>query len=199
MGFVKKMALWIKAMTFMSNRGHDRKIYFEKEELVEENIMVQNTYSDDDRQYLQMMQANIERMANNSLNCKTWMVMIVTAFFALGCGIEALNGWIILALVPILVFWYLDTLYLQLERGMRNRQRDFLNKIGGNGYLKALYNFAPLMMKEDDNENGLVATDDRAFSKSIAPFYLSIVAIVVIVAIVLNWDSIIAIFFSIVQ
>lgn len=30
-----------------------------------------NIYNDDDRQYLEMMQGNIERMAANSANCKT--------------------------------------------------------------------------------------------------------------------------------
>ena len=37
-------------------------------------------YSEDDRQYLQMMQDNITRMAANSSNCKSWLVTIVAAF-----------------------------------------------------------------------------------------------------------------------
>lgn len=155
---------------------------------------MENMYNDDDRLYLQMMQDNITRMANNSLSCKTWMVTIVTAFLALTCGIESLNGWIVLAFVPVIVFWYLDTFYLNLERGMRNRQRDFLNKFGGEDYSKALFNFKPLMLKEDDKDAGLVSTDDRAFSKSIAPFYCGIIGVVIIITVVLNWNLIIGLF-----
>ena len=84
-------------------------------------------YNEDDRQYMQMMQGNIERMAGNSSNCKTWLVTIVAGFLAIGCGVDALNGWLFLSVIPIFVFWYLDSYYLKLERGMRNRQRYFIN------------------------------------------------------------------------
>lgn len=69
-----------------------------------------NIYNDDDRQYLEMMQGNIERMAANSANCKTWMVTIVAAVMALQCSISALNGWILLSILPVVLFWYLDGL-----------------------------------------------------------------------------------------
>lgn len=52
-----------------------------------------NLYNDDDRQYLEMMQGSIERMATNSSNCKAWMVTIVAAVMALQCSIDALNVW----------------------------------------------------------------------------------------------------------
>lgn len=42
-------------------------------------------YETQDLQYLQMMQENITRMAGNSANAKTWLVTIVTGFFAIGC------------------------------------------------------------------------------------------------------------------
>ena len=51
-----------------------------------------NIYNDDDRQYLEMMQGNIERMAANSANCKTWMVTIVAAVMALQCSISATDA-----------------------------------------------------------------------------------------------------------
>ena len=78
-----------------------------------------------DRQYLEMMQGNIERMATNSSNCKAWMVTIVAAVMALQCSIDALNGWILLGIFPVVLFWYLDVFYLHLERGMRNRESWF--------------------------------------------------------------------------
>ena len=144
----------------------------------------QNLYNDDDRQYLQMMQSNIERMAANSANCKTWMVAFVTAFLALGSSIAIARYWLLLGIIPILLFWYLDTFYLHLERAMRNRERDFLNKVvaGDNeGYRIALFNFMPMMVKKEEVKDGLVATNDRWFSKSTAPFYsIAIVAVLIL-------------------
>lgn len=84
-----------------------------------------NILNDDDRQYLSMLQGNIERMAGNSANCKTWMVTIVSALMALQCSLDDLNRWILLGILPIVLFWYLDVYYLHLERGMRNLETFF--------------------------------------------------------------------------
>ena len=78
-------------------------------------------YETQDLQYLQMMQENITRMAGNSTNAKTWLVTIVTGFFAFGCSITDLDWWLLLAIIPIVVFWYIDAYYLSLERALRNR------------------------------------------------------------------------------
>ena len=156
-----------------------------------------NGFSDDDRQYLQMMQDNIARMANNSANCKTWMVTIVTGLCAIGCSIKDMNGWIFLAIIPVVVFWYLDTFYLQMERKMRNRELDFIlcrkniKNPKDENYLKALYNFSPLEKDEltDEEKNaGFVKTSCRYFSKSIAPLYWGIIVVIIIISIILNWD-----------
>ena len=159
-------------------------------------------YCNDDRQYLQMMQDNIARMANNSANCKTWMVTLVAGLCAIGCSISTLNGWILLAIIPVFVFWYLDTLYLNLERKMRNRELDFIlkmkNNYGSDAYKDALYNFSPLPLEnlsDEQKRNGFVDTSDRAFSKSIFPFYFMMIVAIVIFTIVLNW-SFVSNFFS---
>lgn len=160
---------------------------------------IKEIYNDDIRQYLQMMQGNIERMAANSANCKTWMVTILSAMMAIQCTIDDLNGWLLLGLIPIILFWYMDVYYLHLERGMRNRETAFINfiKNGGlEGYEDSLFNFKPYMIKkkdltEDDSQKGLVATNDRWFSKSIIPFYGLAIVAVVIITVVLNWTTII--------
>lgn len=151
----------------------------------------ENIYNDDERQYLQMMQGNIERMANNSANCKTWIVTIVAGFLAIGCGVDKLNGWIFLSAIPVIVFWYLDAFYQGLERGMRNRQRDFINKVNASEdiYSKALFNFMPLMKEKDDDGNGFKASSNRLFSCSVAPLYVSLLIIILLITIILNWNS----------
>lgn len=157
-----------------------------------------NFLNDDDRQYLQMLQGNIERMAANSANCKAWMVTIVSALMALQCSVQALNGWILLGLLPIVLFWFLDVYYLHLERGMRNRETAFMNFLRSHqteGYEVMLYDFKPLMigkkdLTEEQKQQGLVATNDRCFTKSVIPFYGGTLAAVLIVSVVLNWDKI---------
>lgn len=153
--------------------------------------MRENLYNEDERQYLQMMQENIARMANNSANCKTWMVMIVAGILAIGCKVEELNCWIIFTIVPIVVFWFLDAFYLSLERGIRNRQREFLNEIfdcSETEYRNKLYEFRPLEQDKDDLEKGMVSTEMLAVTKSIIPFYLSLLLVVFIFMIILNYN-----------
>ena len=152
-----------------------------------------NLYNDDDRQYLLMMQENIARLANNSANCKTWMLTIVAGILAINCEVEKLADWIIFIIVPIVVFWYLDAFYLSLERGMRNRQRDFLNKISNcceTDYRKALYKFAPLEQDKNDSGKGMVSTKMVATTKSVMFFYLPLLLVAILVAIILNFSFI---------
>lgn len=155
--------------------------------------MKENFYNDDVRQYLQMMQANIERMAANSGNCKSWMIVIITAFMGLWSNSQEMKGWGIIVIIPILLFWYLDSFYLQLERGMRNREREFLN-ILGNGiedeYKKALFCFKPMMLPSDDKEKGFVSTKNCFISKSTAPFYGITIGVVILINIIQNYDLI---------
>lgn len=153
-----------------------------------------NTLNDDDRQYLEMMQENIERMADNSANSKTWMVTIVSAMLALQCAIDVLHGWILLGLLPIFLFWFLDVYYLHLERGMRNRETAFINMFRSNhfeGYEEALYNFKPYKIKKKDLteeavQMGFVATDDRWLSISVVLFYVITIVTVVLIYVALS-------------
>ena len=169
--------------------------------------MMENMYNDDDRQYLQMMQENINRMSCNSSNCKAWLITIVAAMLAVGCNITDLHWWLLLTIAPILIFWYLDSFYLSLERGMRNRQREFLNKAREyyahsvetdemkrekllKDYQEALYNFTPKMDEDNDLSKGFVSTMDRKFSKSILPVYGTLLIIVCFITAIVNWSSI---------
>ena len=153
--------------------------------------MAKPTYTEDERLYLQMMQSNIERMANNSANCKTWLITMVAGFMALSVGINELHWWLLIALVPIGVFWYLDSFYLSLERGMRNRQKDFLNKQPSEGteYNDALYNFKPLPKDNDDSARGFKKTKSVWTSKTVLPFYLILMLIIIAVTLIINWQS----------
>lgn len=154
--------------------------------------MKDDFFNNDERLYLEMMQGNIERMASNSANCKTWLVTITAGFMAISCGFEALNWWLLLTLFPTAMFWYLDVFYFSLERGMRNRQRDFLiiKTTGGNNYMQALFNFKPLNIENDDEVNGFVKTSGLWKTKSVLPFYLTMTVVIIVITVVINRDSI---------
>ena len=174
---------------------------------INENEMRPLTYNEDERQYLQMMQSNIERMASNSANCKNWMVMIVSAIFAVSCGINDMNWWLLLALFPICLFWYLDAFYLRLERGMRNRQRLYINICAGVeqtlAFTSALFDFSPLLfdrvLTEEETEKGYKSTQGCYNTESVKPFYLTALIVVLIIVFALNASDIIKLITSFFQ
>jgi len=81
-------------------------------------IMVNEGSTYDQVKHLEMLQAVITRMAQNSFALKGWSVTIVAGILAL--GVAAGNARIVwLALVPALAFWGLDGYYLRQERLFR--------------------------------------------------------------------------------
>ena len=68
--------------------------------------------------YLNMIQAVITRMGNNSFNLKAWAVLIIVAIFTFA-GQQNNIRCILFTNLPLLVFWGLDSYYLQLERMYR--------------------------------------------------------------------------------
>jgi len=65
-----------------------------------------------------MIQAVISRMANNSFMLKGWAVTLVAGVFALSAK-DANQMYFLIAYIPIVLFWFLDSYYLQLERKFR--------------------------------------------------------------------------------
>ena len=70
--------------------------------------------SDDENLYLQFLQNNIARMNSNSAQAKGWCIAIVAALLAIFS--ETKNElFILICIIPIVLFCILDTLYLQQE------------------------------------------------------------------------------------
>ena len=69
--------------------------------------------------HLEMIQAVITRMANNSFALKGWAVTLVAGLFALSSK-DANQFYYLVTYIPIVVFWYLDSYYLCQERMYRN-------------------------------------------------------------------------------
>ena len=88
-----------------------------------------NISMDDVRQYLQMLQDIINRMASNSSNSKAWAITIFTAMSALMIGVEVIRQWMWIILCPIVLFYFLDAYYLGLENDFRNLEASFIKKL----------------------------------------------------------------------
>ena len=69
--------------------------------------------------HLEMIQGVINRMAGNSFMLKGWAVTLVAGFFVLS-GKDTNEIYFLIAFVPTVGFWFLDTYYLLQERLYRS-------------------------------------------------------------------------------
>lgn len=69
--------------------------------------------------HLDMIQNIINRMASNSFKLKGWAVTLVAGIFALASK-DADKNYFFVAYIPILIFWGLNSYYLQQERLYRS-------------------------------------------------------------------------------
>jgi hypothetical protein len=83
--------------------------------------------------HMNMLQSVITRLAGNSASCKTWCSGLVTTVLSLA-GSARLPQLLPLALVPILVFAFLDTNYLCEERRFRKRFEELAAEARGGAY-----------------------------------------------------------------
>lgn len=72
--------------------------------------------------HLEMIESIIERMGSNSFQLKGWAVTLVTVVGALASR-EADKKFFLIAFIPLLAFWAIDSLYLQSERKYKHLYR----------------------------------------------------------------------------
>ena len=129
--------------------------------------------SDAVRAHLSILQAVIQRMAGNSASCKTWCITIVAAMLVLVTRTETTN-YVLLAFVPAVLFLFLDTYYLALERAFRDSYDAFVGKLHkGEVALSDLY-----VVKRDRIGWQFV---QYLRSSAIWPFYVMLVIMIVLV------------------
>jgi hypothetical protein len=126
---------------------------------------------------LDLIQDVIKRMANNSFEVKKWLIGILTAI-AVFKHEELLGGnsqLVLLLLVPVLCFWYLDSYFLSVEKQFREMYHWVIqNRSFTSEYLydlKTMERKLPSGGKENfmKRNNGIWQT---AVSKTIWPFYI---------------------------
>jgi hypothetical protein len=121
--------------------------------------------------HLEFIQNVVNRMAANSFLIKGWCITLVSALFALAAK-DANVRYIIIAYIPVSVFWILDGYYLWQERLFR-----------------ALYD--QIRLKEEDSidfsmntiayKGGRNTWIKSIFSTTLCIFYISLIATMLIV------------------
>lgn len=123
--------------------------------------------TEDERNYVNLLNDAINRMASNSANAKSYLVAIVAALIAIQMPNKG-NAYVILsALLPTLLFYLMDCYYLSLEKRFRNLQSAFINKeTNAEGQIIAgLYQFNIYDIE------GKYPVKKAVFSLSTTPFY----------------------------
>lgn len=125
--------------------------------------------------HLQIVQGVIQRMAENSRSCKVWCVTLVSAILVLVARTEQ-SQHVLIAFLPTLLFWALDSYYLALERGFRDSYDSLVGKAReGQLPISELYEVGPSRSATE----GFLSAALHSFST--LPFYL-VIAITVLLA-----------------
>jgi hypothetical protein len=119
--------------------------------------------------YLNILQSIISRMASNSANCKTWCITIVSAILVVIAD-KAKPNYGLIALIPVVLFFFLDAYYLAQEREFRKIYNKFVQQMhDGTAKNTNLFLVSPLT-EFDVAASTLEATTSFA----IYPFYLTL-------------------------
>lgn len=125
--------------------------------------------------HLEFIQSTITRMNQNSFQIKGWMITLVSALLALYASSERVV-YILIAIVPAVVFWLLDAYYLQQER----RFRGVYNDVAGLSPDDSRINVREFEMPIQKYRCGKYCYFNVLFSRTIFPLYgIVIVGLVV--------------------
>ncbi|MGL4498300.1 MAG: hypothetical protein ACRCU2_04480 [Planktothrix sp.] len=128
--------------------------------------------------HLSIMQNVIQRMASNSASCKTWCITIVSAILVVVADKDNNSNYAWIALLPTLIFAFLDTCYLALEKGFRNSYNEFVTKLHtGNLTVQELY-----IVKKKEGFALLIFKSIQSFS--IWGFYFPLIVLIILTKII---------------
>ena len=125
--------------------------------------------------HLNMIQSIITRMGNNSFALKGWAVGIMIAVYAFA-GNSNVKA-VIVTLMPLIVFWFIDTYYLMLER----KFRCLYDNVRIKDEKDIDFSMNPNDVKINLDEVKKYGFFSIFFSKSVLPFYLVCIATTLVI------------------
>lgn len=137
------------------------------------------------KQHLDMLQNVITRMASNSFLIKGWSVSLISAILIFADKDNNIN-FIYITFLPLLVFWFLDAYYLQLEKKFRK-----LYEKVQEDYLKDENNIN-LFSMNPKNETVENIFEILFWNRSITPLYFGILIILIVITTTINYNVIIS-------
>lgn len=120
--------------------------------------------------HLTFIQGVINRMAANSFLVKGWTIALVAALLAIAAE-KVTFAYLLVVLVPVLLFWWLDTYYLIQEKLYRELYKDVAQKVPSS---------IDFDMDASVFKGQIDSTVKIARSSSVGPFYLVIVILLVV-------------------
>lgn len=125
-----------------------------------------NEFSEDQRKHIEIIEATITRMSDNSKQMKEWCVALITGLVGAYAAVKIF--WLlIIALLVILLFRHLDAFYLMLER----RYRYLYNDVVGIGNEWKPAEKIPLYSMSTEKYKDIVTQKSAVKSPSIRMFY----------------------------
>lgn len=131
--------------------------------------------SDDKIKHLEFIQNVIIRMNTNSFQIKSWFISIVSAFLAIFASTKE-SYFLLAAVFPCLIFWFLDAYYLSQERKFRG----LYNDVAG---LSDADNIKTFSMKTDlynKDTNKKYSFWNAFLSTTIYKIYLSVLTLLIV-------------------
>jgi hypothetical protein len=129
---------------------------------------------DESRLYLEFIHSTITRMNANSTQMKRWMLVVVSAILAMWANTQnALFA--LVAILPALAFWFLDTYYVLQERKFRGLYNDVA------GLTKVSNQIALFAMRPDLYTGGKYSFWSAFQSRSILPWYLLVIMLLTVI------------------
>jgi len=124
--------------------------------------------------HLDLIQSIITRMANNSFLLKGWAVTLLSGIFALAWNQESIWHFI-LAYIPVVMFWFLDSYYLQQER----LYRGLYDKVRQTDEGSITFSMIPPPVAEKETYQYFKVL----FSKTESGFYVPLIILITIILI----------------
>jgi len=123
------------------------------------------------RKHLEFIQGVITRMNTNSFMIKGWAITLASALFALAAK-DSNRMYVLIAYVPIPLFWILDGFYLSKERQFR----ELYKKVAG--LKEEDIDFLMNIEEYDKDKNTWFKS---TFSSTLVPFYGLFIIVMLIV------------------